>query len=168
MDPKPKSGFTLVELLIVIALIAILAAIGLVIYREVSTRARDATRVADLNSIKNAIQITINDALDMADTLCFNLTPPCEESTYPKGPSTRNTDGTGWVKVNFDQENVANFNLLPLDPINDNNFNFTYRSDGDYWQIEANLESSEYTYLLKQDGGNNPNRYEVGSNIKNL
>jgi prepilin-type N-terminal cleavage/methylation domain-containing protein len=161
-------GFTLVELLIVIVIIAILTAIGLVVFREVNTRARDGSRIADLNSLKNAIQITTHDAESMPLALCTGLTSPCEGVSYPEDANTKKTDGAGWVKVNFDEKNEANFPFLPVDPINNATYYFSYKSEGDYWQIEANLESSEYKKLMEQDGGNNPDRYEVGTNIKSL
>lgn len=52
---KKSSGFTLVELLIVIVVIAILAAISVVAYRGVQDRARDTRRVNDIAQIKKAL-----------------------------------------------------------------------------------------------------------------
>lgn len=52
-----SSGFTIVELLIVIVVIAILAAITVVAFNGVQGRARDAQRVQDLKSIVKALEI---------------------------------------------------------------------------------------------------------------
>ena len=49
------SGFTLVELLIVIVVIAILAAIAMVSYNGIQTRAQNAKIAADTNQIEKAI-----------------------------------------------------------------------------------------------------------------
>ncbi len=50
------SGFTLLELLVVITIIAILAAIGLGNYTRTLSRGRDAKRRADLKAIQNALE----------------------------------------------------------------------------------------------------------------
>lgn len=51
------SGFTIVELLIVIVVIGILAAITIVAYNGIQGRARDSQRVSDLKSIQKAIEL---------------------------------------------------------------------------------------------------------------
>jgi prepilin-type N-terminal cleavage/methylation domain-containing protein len=52
---KSKSGFTIVELLIVIVVIGILAAIVIVAYTGVQQKARDAQRRSDLSAIAKAV-----------------------------------------------------------------------------------------------------------------
>lgn len=54
---KSSSGFTLVELLIVIVVIAILAAISVVAYRGVQNRAHDSRRLSDLTAITKALEL---------------------------------------------------------------------------------------------------------------
>lgn len=54
--PK-KGGFTLVELLIVVSIIAILAVIGTVIFGNVQRGARDAKRRGDLDAIAKALEV---------------------------------------------------------------------------------------------------------------
>lgn len=49
------SGFTLVELLIVIVIIAILAAITFVAYGNIQNRAQDTKRTSDMTNIKHAL-----------------------------------------------------------------------------------------------------------------
>lgn len=53
--PKGIKGFTIVELLIVVVVISILAAITIVAFNGVQQRARDAQRVSDLRNIKGAM-----------------------------------------------------------------------------------------------------------------
>lgn len=50
-------GFTLVELLVVITIIAILATIGLVMYGSVQKQARMAKRIEDLKAIQTALEV---------------------------------------------------------------------------------------------------------------
>lgn len=53
--PNSK-GFTLVELLIVVSIIAVLSVIGVSIYSDVQGKARDAKRKADVDSIAKAYE----------------------------------------------------------------------------------------------------------------
>jgi len=54
---RRNDGFTIVELLIVIVVIAILAAISIVAYSGMQQRGRDSARKSDLSSIGKAIQL---------------------------------------------------------------------------------------------------------------
>lgn len=54
--PKNKSGFTLIELLVTIAIIGILASVGLVVYSSTQKTARISKRVQDLKAIQAALE----------------------------------------------------------------------------------------------------------------
>ena len=56
-DDRGGFGFTLIELLVVISIIAILSVIGLAIFTQVQKNARDATRMADINAIAQALEV---------------------------------------------------------------------------------------------------------------
>lgn len=53
---KNPQGFTLVELLVVISIIAILSVIGLTIFGSVQKNSRDARRKEDINAIADAME----------------------------------------------------------------------------------------------------------------
>ena len=53
---KPVRGFTLIELLITISIIAILAAVGLVVYSTAQKQGRISKRVQDLKAISLALE----------------------------------------------------------------------------------------------------------------
>ncbi len=54
---RGKTGFTIVELLIVVVVIAILAAITVVSFNGIQQQARDTKRIDDVNKIVKAFQI---------------------------------------------------------------------------------------------------------------
>ena len=56
---KKQSGFTLIELMIVVAIVAILAAIALPAYQTYTQRARFSEVVASTGSFKTAIEVCV-------------------------------------------------------------------------------------------------------------
>lgn len=57
---RTKKGFTLIEMLIVIAIIGILSSIVLVGLGPVQRRGRDARRISDLRQVQNALELYFN------------------------------------------------------------------------------------------------------------
>ncbi len=58
IDPeRSRRGFTLVELLVVIAIIAILSVIGFTVFTNVQKGARDAKRRVDIEAISKALEV---------------------------------------------------------------------------------------------------------------
>lgn len=53
---KSKSGFTLVEILVVISIIVILSALGLVAYSSAQKQARDGKRKADIDAVAKVLE----------------------------------------------------------------------------------------------------------------
>lgn len=56
-----RKGFTLIELLVVIAIIGILTTIGIGNFRTARTKARDAERKSDLQTIAKSLEAYAND-----------------------------------------------------------------------------------------------------------
>lgn len=56
MWTRRRSGFTIVELLIVIVIIGILAALTIIAFSNIQSRARDASRVADVDAVRKFLE----------------------------------------------------------------------------------------------------------------
>lgn len=54
---KSQKGFTLIEILIVVAIIGILASVALVGLRPVQSKGRDARRISDLRQVQAALEL---------------------------------------------------------------------------------------------------------------
>lgn len=95
----------------------------------------------------------------------YNLAPPCSGASTDAGANARKNDGTGWVKVNFAGQASVTVSTLPSDTTNNSTYHYSYSSDGSYYELNAVLESTKYSPKMAQDGGDNPNVYEVGSKL---
>jgi len=110
-----RRGFTIVELLIVIVVIAILAAISVVAYNGIQARARDAQRVSDLNSIYKAV---------LNYQSVHGSLPGCAGYGYCASQPTNPANTQSWKNMNISPEFIAN---MPNDPINtDNQYGYYY------------------------------------------
>lgn len=94
MIKQAQKGFTLIELMIVVAIIGILAAVALPAYQDYVTRAKWADNVASIATLKLGIGECLNDSsgtMASCDTLA-------ELEPY-RGTSTAPTAGYGTVTV---------------------------------------------------------------------
>lgn len=165
------TGFTLVELLVVIAIIAVLAAVVVLIINplELTRRSRDAARLTDLANLQQAINIAVQEATTSGAAILCNSTGayPCEGRSHT---GTRASNGSGWVKVDLGAQKSVSLPTLPIDPINNGTYHYTYCADNDSWEINTVLESDQLKGKMGNDGGNEnatdvTGRYEVGSDL---
>ena len=113
MSKTRPRGFTIVELLIVIVVIAILAAITIVAYNGIQVRARDAQRATDAASILKAL-----DAYK-----AINNVYPTATSTAGSGAWEESTETAG----TFMEYLQSTFSTkIPVDPINDSSHVYRY------------------------------------------
>lgn len=170
---KSAQGFTLVELLVVIAIIAILAAVVVLIINplELTRRGRDAARLTDLSNLQQAINVAVQEATNSgSQILCNGAAYPCFGDSATGG---RAANGTGWVKVNLGSQQSVSVPTLPVDPVNSTGalgYHYVYCADKpsgslDGWEIDTKLESAQQSPKMAQDGGDDSNLYETGSNL---
>jgi len=147
---KTKSGFTIVELLIVIVVIGILAAITAVAYNGVQSRARDAQRLSDMNRLQKSVELYY-----------------AENGFYPLCVTNTSCTSTGWSTAN----DIALLTNPPLgrDPLNANGA-YGYYYARNYKKSGPNtftLTNSDQNYIIgtrlenpttpTYNGWNNPN-----------
>lgn len=162
-----KKGFTLVELLVVIAIIAILAAVVVLIINplELTRRGRDAARLTDLSNLQSAINVAVQESTNSGTVvvLCkVSGVYPCNGSS---DSGTRASNGDGWVKTDLSSHKSVSVATLPVDPVNDTPYHYTYCANNDAWEINTVLESDQQKSKMTADGGDQSDKYEVGSNL---
>ena len=109
---KNKSGFTIIELIVVIVVIAILATITFVSYNGVQAKARDDRRLTDVSNIEKAMELYYSD----------NGSYP-----VPTGATGSAING-GWYSSGDSSWNMLSgllvgsdaIDTVPVDPINTN------------------------------------------------
>lgn len=125
---KTTSGFTIVELLIVIVVIGILAAITIVAYNGVQARSRDSVRKSDLTAINKAIKLFYADNGD-----------------YPMTSSWCTQISNGSYGVSFKNELAPYISKIPLDPLySTTSQDYFYKNINDQsYELYAELEQSD-------------------------
>ncbi|MEW8587078.1 MAG: prepilin-type N-terminal cleavage/methylation domain-containing protein, partial [Candidatus Thiodiazotropha sp.] len=89
---RRETGFTLIELMIVVAIIGILAAIVIPQYRDYASRTKWADNISAVRSIQVALGECINDKQD---------------TTYPECQTNVSLEGAGYLPEGFDIANTT-------------------------------------------------------------
>jgi len=101
-----QKGFTIVELLIVVVVIAILAAITIVAYNGIQTRARDSSRDAAVKHLRTALEMYKADNADIYPNACGNPSLGCNVTSLasalvPKYMSSIPVDPSSSRTINY-------------------------------------------------------------------
>lgn len=133
---KKKSndaGFTLVEILVVIAIAALLVAIITTQVGTTRARSRDARREADMKSIQTALALYAN---------IKGYYPPTDRASHPYAA----TPLTGNDPISVDLKTEGVIAQIPFtDPLNAAPFQYTYETP------EANASTYTLRYRLETD-----------------
>ena len=154
-----KKGFTLIELLVVITIIGILATGGVAIYTSQIQKARDTTRINDIEALKSGIEQFYQDKSVYPNTTSTDPNYLTGITTYvpkiPKDPKsgqlcnkgTLNTTGCDYIYAVADDVNGIKYGEYKISTAFENSGNVTWKAANDGW---APAEA---------------NRYEVGLNL---
>lgn len=124
---RRRSGFTLIEILIVVAIIGVLSSVVLVGLRPAQQRGRDTRRIADLKEVQNGLELYYQKC---------GFYPGAAEcaSTSPA------TDWNGLVSILTGSEiGVKN---LPTDPNSSKEYAYVQLEDGVGYVLGADLEDA--------------------------
>lgn len=122
--PK-RGGFTIIELLVVLAIISILTSLGFTLFSTARAKSRDAKREKDVKVLQDALTIYVTNA-----------------KTYP----TTDSNGVyldGGEAVSAALISSGAIAAMPRDPQNVNNFRYHYVSvDGFTYTVTYYLETN--------------------------
>lgn len=138
---QKNTGFTMIELLIVIVIMGILSVVGLGTFTSSQIKARDSRRKSDLRTISDSLEVYYNDfgsypISNGGDILgCF----AGAVETCSAGVIWQNSDNGTTYMVQ-----------IPEDP---GGGRYYYMSDGTYFQIYARLENTDDRDVPKDVSG---------------
>jgi prepilin-type N-terminal cleavage/methylation domain-containing protein len=175
-----QQGLSLVEILIVVAIIGILASLMLISYNSTRQKARDSQRANDLSSVRLAIETwaQFNNGKyphnGSATGGCATLADR-SQNYLALGDSTVHNDNITVLIPGYLQE-------LPQDPLFAQNNEQTYEycacelngftpaqtaEDAYHYELNLTFEGNPDN-LMGGDGGNDPTRYEIGTSLECL
>lgn len=102
-------GFTFVELLVVVTIIMVLAAVGTVTYRQTNIGARDARRKADLEAIRSALELCRAENGSYPASLGNSIV--CGGDTYLASVPEDPRDGVAGFVYNYTQNTSTSYTL---------------------------------------------------------
>ena len=181
-----KKGATLIEILIVISVISALFGSFFYIWDalDIFRKARDAKRLNDLNLLNSTIQsiLNIEGNINLGEENLIYLSLPDSSSTcrsynlakihppYSYRCQNQNNlqkvDGSGWIPINLTLGKIISLSILPIDPLNNQDYFYAYQVKNERYKLTAKFESYSYITKMIQDGGFEPILYEIGSDLK--
>lgn len=149
MIRNERKGFTLIEILIVVAIIAILASVVLVGIGPTQKSARDARRISDLRQVQNAAELYYNKCGYYPGGVQGSGTPPCTAFTAITTWATLSTNIVG--------SGLGITNALPDDPLGGStHYFYGAPAPGTSYTMGATLENGANSALTGDiDGTSN-------------
>lgn len=123
-----KKGFTIIELLVVVSIIALIASSVFVLLSQARAKGRDATREEHMKTLQNALELYHTNARSY---------PTCDPGVFIDGVSDDSCVSTLLI-------NAQAIAALPRDPLNQGNYRYFYESaSGADFIISYYLETDE-------------------------
>lgn len=131
---RNQAGFTLIELMIVVVIIAILAAIAIPQYQNYIIRTQTTRAMAELNSLRTALEICENDG--NADAVCLEDT--INSDMLISAPTIARTPPTTSINATFGRKATARLNGGTITMV---------RSAAGVWECSMNIPGIEISLL---------------------
>lgn len=152
-----SNGFTLVELLVVMAILGVLVTLVATGFRTAQMRGRDAQRKSDLKELANSMEVFYSD---------HGKYPSDSGGKIVACPYDEASSGTcAWGASEFTDGSTVYFKVIPKDPIS--SLNYYYRvvpgSNNQKFQLFARLENPKDPDCLGGDCDNPPISISCGS-----
>ncbi len=154
MKSAHSGGFTLVELLVVITIMAILSVVGITMYSGVQSRAKDTQRLDDARKLV----IAMEQFKSGAGRYPINTTGGCN-------PYCTSMDTQPWIP----ELDLSNFKdgKVPIDPVNTNSgkelrYYYKFSASGDDYCIQISQENNATGHPYFKDYLNNVWRLRFG------
>lgn len=134
MTNNERQGFTLIEILIVVAIIAILASVVLVGLGPTQQSGRDARRLSDLHEVQNALELYYNKCGYYPGTYIGSA--PCTGFVASGGYN----QGTSPVVTVITGSSIG-VGVMPDDPTSGKHYLYDANTGGASYILEAELEN---------------------------
>ena len=134
---KTLKGYTLIEMLMVVAIIGVLASSILIGLGSARSKARDARRITDLKSSQTALELYYS-----------------KYGVYPsRVPGSNETwEWSDLVNVLTSSETGLKISKIPKDPLNNTEYVYKYATDGQNYVLGAKLETKDQSLDDDLDG----------------
>jgi hypothetical protein len=147
---------------------------------QLLAQSRDSKRMSDITALNTALSLYITDVASPSLGTCTGGANAFGYSSGAAAPTTGSftnasvntpstataVDGSGWIPVNFGSISSGSpIAALPTDPTNSGNLMYRYACSGTSYELNLQFESTKFTGRHSEDGGNNANFYETGSNL---
>ncbi|MFA6391719.1 MAG: prepilin-type N-terminal cleavage/methylation domain-containing protein [Patescibacteria group bacterium] len=140
---KNNKGFTLLELLVVVAIIGLISSIAFVAMQNARAEARDAKRLADVHAIRNALELYYHDNGSYPDPWCIGLTSVAGCNSF--------VEPNSWIPSLIPKY----MQTLPNDPLNTTNdeTNEHYLYFYTRWAVDENAPQQYYLIYRRETKG---------------
>ena len=132
---RSNNGFTLIELILVMALIAILSVVGIGAYTQATLKSRDTERKSDLNQVVKALESFNNDIGRYPKVNNGVMTCPSADKTEVACPKS--------IYAYIGTERAMYMGAVPIDPDSTRKYVYIPNADQTSYALYAALENPE-------------------------